>query len=1256
MKTLKWIALIIGGLAAVLLAFGAWLLHAESGARWVASTVSNVLGAKLSVGGVEGGIAGPLTLIDVRYQDAALGVDFSAQRIAIDIALRDLASLVVRVRSAEFSGLNLLLHEPEQRVPPPEEESQPFSLEPPIDVVIDSLVVSDVKIRREDATLLDLTRATFAGHWTQSDLAVEQLEVRSPQGEVQFAGRVDQVQAYVGEGRGRFRWRAGDKTYAGALTTIAEGKDANLTLNLSSPLNARLEVFLEQTEHWPWRFTLEAPRFDPREALLPGSSLHSLAASLTGAGTLERGAINGRLIINDEPLLLEPLRFARAADALSLDATLRIGESGGAMTAKGDVRFESDTWTADASAAWADVVVPAVWAGQELHTRGQLEFHGNPANEYNAAGNVSLGPPDRVADIALKVAGSPDVVQLEQFDIVQSRGRLAATGKVQLKPQMSWNVAAKARRFDPGAFAAAWRGDLNFDLASVGRLSEKGPSATLELTDLSGKLRGRAMSGHADLAVTPTLVPAGTLALRSGESELRFRGKEGEQIDANVSLNVATLNDWLPDSSGQLRADFVIRGRWPELSIEGNARGRELNAADVRVDAFALDASIDDPRNPQGSVQFDLTKLAAAGFEFETVRARASGGAASHRLSVEAAGSPLSLEIGLDGGRSKEGWSGSVQSLVFDVENAVRLSLREPVRIVAANGAVAVSRACLSDGEIELCARGATQSNGALEAHYSLANAPLALANAFASADLPLRFAGVLQGRGDIRRTAAGELLGEVLLESPSGRISRHVVEAEGEEAAEPQSLFSWRDLRIAANLAGERARASVDARFEKNGALSGEVNASGLDQAESPITGSVSASLPDLAPLGVFAPQVANLHGRADARFTIAGALQAPKITGELTATELAADVPALGLHLKNGRIAAQPGENGEIALSGGVESGGGGVAFAGMVSPGGAMEVNINGDRFLAADIPAANVIVTPDLRFVRAEERMTLAGKVTVPEATVNLQKLPRGGDRAQPPSSDVVVIDAVAREEEVEGAPLFADVTVLLGDKVELIGFGLQAQVTGRLDVRERPGETTVGSGEVRVAGTYKAYGQDLTIQQGQLLYAATPLDNPRLNIEATRQVEEVTAGLRVRGTAKEPELTVFSDPPMGQANALSYLVAGKPLDDIDAEEGEGDALQTATRSLGSAAGGLVAKNLGRRLGVDELAVKDDEMIGGSALTVGQYLSPRLYLSYGVGLFEPGEVVTLRYKLSKDFDVKAQRGPEDMRAGIEYRLER
>jgi translocation and assembly module TamB len=152
-------------------------------------------------------------------------------------------------------------------------------------------------------------------------------------------------------------------------------------------------------------------------------------------------------------------------------------------------------------------------------------------------------------------------------------------------------------------------------------------------------------------------------------------------------------------------------------------------------------------------------------------------------------------------------------------------------------------------------------------------------------------------------------------------------------------------------------------------------------------------------------------------------------------------------------------------------------------------------------------------------------------------------------------------------------------------------------------------------------------------------------------------DDLSTGLRIAGSAKRPVITVVSDPNVGEADALSYLVTGRSLSDVGSASGSSqDALASATRSLEGAAGGLVAKRIGKRLGLDEAGVEENEMIGGSALTIGEYLSPRLYLSYGVGLFEPGEVIALRYKLSEDIGVRVQRGTEETRAGVEYRIER
>jgi len=192
----------------------------------------------------------------------------------------------------------------------------------------------------------------------------------------------------------------------------------------------------------------------------------------------------------------------------------------------------------------------------------------------------------------------------------------------------------------------------------------------------------------------------------------------------------------------------------------------------------------------------------------------------------------------------------------------------------------------------------------------------------------------------------------------------------------------------------------------------------------------------------------------------------------------------------------------------------------------------------------------------------------------------------------------------------------------------------------------------------VGGKYEAYGQKLTIEDGRLLFAGTPLDNPRLAITAMRKVDEdLSTGVRISGTAKRPIITVVSKPDVGEADALSYLVTGRSLSDVGSASGSSqDSLNSARHSLQGAGAGLVAQRIGARLGLDEAGVEENELIGGSALTIGEYLSPRLYLSYGVGLFEPGEVISLRYKLTKDVGVRIQRGTEETRTGVEYRIER
>jgi translocation and assembly module TamB len=72
-------------------------------------------------------------------------------------------------------------------------------------------------------------------------------------------------------------------------------------------------------------------------------------------------------------------------------------------------------------------------------------------------------------------------------------------------------------------------------------------------------------------------------------------------------------------------------------------------------------------------------------------------------------------------------------------------------------------------------------------------------------------------------------------------------------------------------------------------------------------------------------------------------------------------------------------------------------------------------------------------------------------------------------------------------------------------------------------------------------------------------------------------------------------------------------------------------------------------------LSEVRIEAEGPLEEAALVAGKYLSPRLYVSYGVGLFEPINTFRLRYMLSSRWTLQAETGKA---AGADalYRIER
>ncbi len=1249
MKWFKRIAIVFAALLLLVAATLWWLLGTGAGLRFALARAQTATDGALHVQQARGRLAGPLDLAGIRYDDGK-GTVVNVARAHLDLRFWPLLTKRLHVLALDVDGVDVALPKP---VDENTSSSSGFSLQPPVELILDRAHVGTVKVTQNGQPLFASSQLDLAGSWTSHGIELRQLALQAPAGHVELDGKLAIGQGYQGDGKASFAWKLDETDYAGDLVARSDGRQAQLDLKLGAPAVAHLQLRLSQGGDYTWTGRLDAPRFDPRP-LFGDSSLKALALTVQGHGDRYGGTLDGRLDLDGYPLLLQPLRaqFSRDYATLTLQQ-LKLGSPRirGSVEASGTVQLAAKPLSAELDIRWNDLLLPPELAGQTLASRGALKASGN-VDAYRAEGDVDIGPPGKLAKLALNLDGTTQLITLHTLALKQPQGGLQAHGTLTLQPSLAWKAEATADKLDPGQLFAGWGGALDFDIASNGSLPKSGPDATLAIRRLGGKLRGRAVSGHGKLHLSPDEVVDGQLELGSARSNVRITGKPGSSNDLDLQLAIASLGDWLPDASGRLDGHFNIRGRLPKLGINGQLHGHALAWQQQKADQLQLVVGIPDISRPAGKLDLRGGNVYLQGLLFKHLDLLAEGSQGDHQLRMDARGTQLSGELALRGALKGSAWYGTLSTLALEPQGMPGWRLLQPAPLSYNDGAMSLSELCLSAGDPQLCVTAKRDKPGALDASYRLQGLPLALLlNAAGEADLPMRADGTLEGSGKVRRSVAGALSGNASISSTHGSISYT------DRADQP--LLRYDQLHMDADFSPAGQRIAVHGGLGDGGRIDGQVTASGARQA---LEGQLDLRLNNLAFIELFSSEMANVKGSVDGNFRFAGTLQQPAVTGRADVRGFAAEVPLAGLKLSGGQLTASTTDAQQFLIQGSVQSGKGSVAINGSAGIGTQAQtrLTLKGSQFTAADIPAARVVVSPDLILKRDASGIDIGGALGIDSADVNAEKLPGAG--ATQASPDVVVLDEKQQQQAASKLPISALVKVDLGRKTHVVGMGLDGRVSGVLTVVERPGRATTGQGQLTVNGTYKAYGQDLQIQRGQLLFASTPIDNPGLNIRAVRKLnpnatidEGQEVGLLVSGTAQRPILSVFSNPVMEQSDALSYLVTGKPLSQVTG--GEGDMVGAAAQALGSAAGNLLAKSIGSKLGVDDIGVSSNAALGGSsAFTVGKYLSPRLYLSYGVGLFEPGEVITLRYRLGMRWNFEAQQATDFSRASLNYRYEK
>jgi translocation and assembly module TamB len=618
---------------------------------------------------------------------------------------------------------------------------------------------------------------------------------------------------------------------------------------------------------------------------------------------------------------------------------------------------------------------------------------------------------------------------------------------------------------------------------------------------------------------------------------------------------------------------------------------------------------------------------------------------AGDRWVVQSQVSGPELELALEGSaEQRDGeWRGSLTLLELAQGEWPKVQLQAPAAWRWAQPQGALESACLGIEGGQLCMTGSIDETGLVEVQATPDGLDLSLLNPALGAS-GVELVGLLDGSLQLQwsaaqgATASGSLsIAQLLATFPA---------PDGVERLEKRAALELRLLPPDSEDSRQRIAALLD--FAELGSLN--LQLAGQPWGDAPeLDVELRSSGLDLVLLDGVHPELVNPRGQLMAELQLRQRLGQWAGEGRLSLSEGALELPLAGLQLEQLALQLEATPAGEFRLSGTGRSGEGGFELAGNypLDPAADANLSIKGDSVLVVNLPIVRMEASPDLQVSRRQGRVNVKGSVLIPSALIDLARFEPTVRR----SPDVVVIDDPPQE---VGLPLAlsADIRLEMGESVRLKGFGLDGRLSGALSVRERPGRPTTGRGELNVTGQYRAYGQDLKISRGKLLFSGGPLESPGLDLLAVREVGSIEAGVRVRGEAGRPELSIFSDPPMDQAEAFSLLVLGRPLNSASGDDSQ--QLGAAAAALGSAAGGLIASRLGSGTGL-AVEVESSADLGGAALTVGRYITPKIYFGVGRSLFDDIQVAILRYRLTSSIELEALSGRE-FKGGVNYRLER
>jgi len=919
------------------------------------------------------------------------------------------------------------------------------------------------------------------------------------------------------------------------------------------------------------------------------------------------------------------------------------------LSSTGFLQRNSAGLTWDVNGAWWDIDLPTPQASGRSHY-GRYHLQGMPQS-YQLSLDTSLTLQPNIALSANGVLhGDQNGFDKVELDVRGLGGELRAKGSVGWQPSINWRLSAHAEGIDPSQVWNDWPGNLGGDVVLKGSTNAQGLDLDISSLNIDGVLRDYPLTARASGRWQKDTLDLKNAHITSGSAVLDVSGTLGANQIFNYKLNAPDLAALWPHAAGSVESQGTIGGTLRTATLSGYAHGTGIRYANYAAADLNAHWDIDLSNRNESRIAASATDVVAGDQTFSRADARLAGTTDAHSISATVAQEDSSIELGGSGNWRDNRWLGEIARVALTHPDFGDWQLQDPFGVELSKQTARVDRACVNSNTSTLCAQGTLDATGTLAGSANVRNLSTELFSQWMPEQILWTSTLDADAHWSVRSNTPLQLSADMVFNEGSLALRYNPLELK-------PLVYTGGNAHLKVDDSG------TDINFDVSFAGTDRIKGSMLlpqfasvtrPPPNQPIQGELDVTWTDLAALSTVYPALEAPKGEVALKTRIAGTLAKPTLNGTFALSNGSVGLPEAGVRLTHLSLQGQSEGTGTVSWNGAARSGDGQIAFTGTTAldpekrwP---TQIHVTGESFELVRKPGMWVIASPDMHVNIAYPNIKIDGDVTIPKGTFEA----RGSSSAIYPSSDVTLTNQPAQQ----AAPIARqrlkvtyDVRTVLGERVNVEAFGLTGRLEGSLLVHREPDKPTTGVGEVIIRdGRYRFYGSVLDISSGRLIFASGPAANPDIDIRATRVIDDpltpATVGVQARGRIKDPVFTLYSTPPMEDTNVLSYLLLGRPV--LQADTSEAEFLANAVSAITLTRGYDMAKRLAVTLGIE------DTRLNSRGIFLGRALSPRLYMSYEIGLFEPANTFQLRYMLTKHWQIKTESGRNNM-ADLLYTVE-